>query len=145
MPTVVPAHTGTHIPEAAVMGPRFRGDDIYESSTLGAGAYSGSSAGGCPNAGSGRPAIAQAARTVLASRHAMVIGPTPPGTGEIEPATSATSANATSPTMRERPPAGVTRLTPTSMTVAPGLTQSRRTISGRPTAANKRSARRQTA
>ena len=72
----------------------------------------------------------------------MVIGPTPPGTGEIAPATSATSANATSPTMRERPPAGVTRLTPTSMTVAPGLTQSRRTISGRPTAANKRSARR---
>jgi hypothetical protein len=24
---VVPAHAGTHIPEAVVMGPRFRGDD----------------------------------------------------------------------------------------------------------------------
>jgi hypothetical protein len=24
---VVPAKAGTHIPEAAVMGPRFRGDD----------------------------------------------------------------------------------------------------------------------
>ena len=34
---------------------------------------------------------------------------------------------------------------PTSITVAPGLTQSRRTISGLPTAANTRSARRQTA
>jgi hypothetical protein len=25
--SVVPAHAGTHIPEAVVMGPRFRGDD----------------------------------------------------------------------------------------------------------------------
>ncbi len=35
----------------------------------------------------------------------MVIGPTPPGTGVIAPATSATSANATSPTMRDLPSA----------------------------------------
>jgi hypothetical protein len=29
---VVPAHAGTHIPEAVVMGPRFRGDDrIHQS------------------------------------------------------------------------------------------------------------------
>ena len=42
---------------------------------------------------------------VLASRQAMVIGPTPPGTGVIAPATSPTSAKATSPTMRALPPA----------------------------------------
>ncbi len=33
------------------------------------------------------PFCAQAARTVLRSRQAMVMGPTPPGTGVIEPAT----------------------------------------------------------
>jgi len=27
LPAVVPANAGTHIPEAVVMGPRFRGDD----------------------------------------------------------------------------------------------------------------------
>jgi len=42
-------------------------------------------------AGFGRPAIAQAARTVFTSRHAIVIGPTPPGTGVTAPATSAAS------------------------------------------------------
>ena len=37
----------------------------------------------------------------------MVIGPTPPGTGVIAPATLAASANATSPTRRDFPvPAG---------------------------------------
>jgi len=29
-PSVVPAQAGTHIPEAVVMGPRFRGDDSDE-------------------------------------------------------------------------------------------------------------------
>src|SRR5262249_48153685 len=37
--------------------------------------------------GGGNPALAQAARNVLTSRHAIVIGPTPPGTGVIAPAT----------------------------------------------------------
>ena len=39
------------------------------------------------SAGGGRSERAQAALTVLASRQAMVIGPTPPGTGVIAPAT----------------------------------------------------------
>src|SRR6202035_18987 len=91
--------------------------------------------------GSGNPAPIQAARSVLASRHAIVIGPTPPGTGVIAPATSTASAKLTSPTMRDLPPSTVSRLIPTSMTVEPGLIQPPRTNSGRPMAANKRSAR----
>ena len=51
----------------------------------------------------------------------------------------------TSPTSRVLPSRAGTRLMPTSITVAPGLIQSPRTISGRPTAANSRSARRHTA
>ena len=47
----------------------------------------------------------QVACSVLSSRQAMVIGPTPPGTGVIAPATSLASAKATSPTMRDLPPA----------------------------------------
>src|SRR6266568_6027928 len=73
--------------------------------------------------GGGSPASAQAARTVLASRHAIVIGPTPPGTGVSAPATPRASSNATSPTMRDLPPPPGTRLMPTSITVAPGLIQ----------------------
>src|SRR5215831_18510068 len=46
--------------------------------------------------------------------------------------------------MRVLPPSPGTRLIPTSMTVAPGLIQSPRTISGRPMAATSTSARRQT-
>jgi hypothetical protein len=42
--------------------------------------------------GSGRPCVRQYAVNVFASRHAIVIGPTPPGTGVIAPATAATSA-----------------------------------------------------
>ena len=92
--------------------------------------------------GGGRPANAQAARTVLTSRQAIVIGPTPPGTGVMAPATAQASAYATSPTSRVLPPSAGTRLIPTSITVAPGLIQSALIISGRPTAANSRSARR---
>ena len=92
----------------------------------------------------GNPADVHAALTVLASRQAIVIGPTPPGTGVIAPATSRASSNATSPTTR-RLPSRMTRLTPTSITVAPGLIQSPRTNSERPIAANTRSARRHTA
>ena len=86
------------------------------------------------------PACARAASSVLRSRQAIVIGPTPPGTGVIAPATCATSSKATSPAS----PSAV-RLMPTSITVAPGLTQSPRTIPARPTAAIRTSARRQTA
>jgi hypothetical protein len=32
--SVVPAHAGTHIPEAVVMGPRFRGDDSKQAVRL---------------------------------------------------------------------------------------------------------------
>jgi hypothetical protein len=39
--------------------------------------------------GSARPLARQAAVRVLARRHAMVIGPTPPGTGVMAPATRA--------------------------------------------------------
>ena len=48
----------------------------------------------------------QAARSVLTSRHTIVIGPTPPGTGVIAPATSTASAKFTSPTMRDLPSRG---------------------------------------
>src|SRR6185369_5152322 len=93
----------------------------------------------------GNPAIVQAARTVLTIRQAMVIGPTPPGTGVIAPATCEASAKLTSPTSFDLPPGPGTRLMPTSITVAPGLIQSPRTISGRPIAATSRSALRHTA
>src|SRR6516165_10824475 len=84
----------------------------------------------CPvSAGRERPASAHAAKSVLASRQAIVIGPTPPGTGVMAPATLHTAAKATSPTMLDLPLSSVTRLMPTSITVAPGLTQLRRTIS----------------
>ena len=73
---------------------------------------------------------------MLASNIAIVIGPTPPGTGVILPATAAAESNSTSPTS----PASVLFM-PTSITVAPGLIQSPLTISGRPTAAIKTSAR----
>jgi hypothetical protein len=45
----------------------------------------------------------------------MVIGPTPPGTGVIAPATSARLAKSTSPTSRILPSRS-TRLMPTSIT-----------------------------
>ena len=66
----------------------------------------------------------------------MVIGPTPPGTGVIAPAIWRASVNCdvADKAMAASLAAG-TRLMPTSITVAPGLIQSPRTISGRPTAA----------
>ena len=45
------------------------------------------------------PACRHAARSVLTSRHTIVIGPTPPGTGVMAPATSTASAKHTSPTI----------------------------------------------
>ncbi len=81
----------------------------------------------------------EAALNVLASSIAIVIGPTPPGTGVIAPATSATASKSTSPTR----PSSV-RFVPTSITVAPGLTISAVTNPGEPTAATRMSAREQT-
>ena len=85
--------------------------------------------------------LRRAAVTVFSNRQAIVIGPTPPGTGVIAPATSIAASNITSPTRR---PSG-RRLIPTSITVAPGLIQSPPIISARPVAAIKMSARRHSA
>ena len=64
------------------------------------------------------------------SKQAIVIGPTPPGTGVNAFATLDTSSNATSPTI----PLSVL-LIPTSITIASFLIQSALTSSGIPTAA----------
>ena len=65
---------------------------------------------------------------------ATVMGPTPPGTGDTQPASWATSSNATSPTVRCLPSASVTLLIPTSITTAPGLTMPAVMSPGLPTA-----------
>src|SRR4029077_12868012 len=83
--------------------------------------------------------------SVFLSSIAIVIRPTPPGTGVMADATSATGANATSPTIRY-PLAWVassTRLMPTSITTAPGRTISAVTNSGLPIATIRMSAERQ--
>src|SRR5437899_8009224 len=72
--------------------------------------------GGYPRAES----CSSAARSVLASNVAMVIGPTPPGTGVIHDARFFAAAKSTSP--QSLPSAF--RLIPTSITIAPGLIQS---------------------
>ena len=68
--------------------------------------------------------------TVFFNKHAIVIGPTPPGTGVRAFATFDTSLKSTSPTK----PFSVL-LIPTSITIASFLTQSPFTSSGIPTAA----------
>jgi hypothetical protein len=60
---------------------------------------------------------------VFSSRQAIVIGPTPPGTGVTARAWPSASVTA-SPTIRDPPFAPATRLMPTSITTAPGFTQS---------------------
>ena len=76
----------------------------------------GRASGGTPQ--SERSAVS----TTLASSRARVMGPTPPGLGESQEATSSTPS-ATSPAMRPLPVAGsTTRETPTSRTTAPGAT-----------------------
>ena len=77
------------------------------------------------------PAFRAAAITVFAISMAIVIGPTPPGTGVMAPATFDAAAKSTSPTsfVFPSPFSGAgTRLMPTSMTQAPGFTQSPFTI-----------------
>ena len=74
---------------------------------------------------------------------AMVIGPTPPGTGVIQPATWLADAKSTSP--RSLPASGSpsgTRLMPTSTTIAPGLSIAPVSVPRRPTAATTTSASR---
>src|SRR5690606_7895637 len=79
-------------------------------------------------AGGTRPARICAATRVLRSSTAIVIGPTPPGTGVIAPATSTAEAKSTSPTSLVLPSPASIRLMPTSITVAPGFSQSPLTI-----------------
>ena len=66
----------------------------------------------------------------MLSKQAIVIGPTPPGTGVIALATLETSSKSTSPTKPES-----VLLIPTSITIAPFFTQSPFTNWGMPTAA----------
>src|SRR5262249_9144929 len=78
-----------------------------------------------------------AAVTVFDSSIAIVIRPTPPGTGVIMPARSAAAAYSTSPTSL---PSSV-RLMPTSTTTAPGFTHAPAMWRARPIAATSTSAR----
>src|SRR5205823_14582018 len=85
-----------------------------------------------------------AARTVFDRSIAIVMGPTPPGTGEIAFAFRRTASKSTSPTVRE-PLFAVgsgMRLMPTSMTTTPSRTMSAVTNRGEPIAATRISARR---
>src|SRR5439155_25349406 len=71
--------------------------------------------------GSPNPARRCAATRVLRNKQAIVIGPTPPGTGVIAPATPSASSNATSPSSLRVPSSCSARSCPTSITVAPGF------------------------
>src|SRR2546423_1148065 len=81
-------------------------------------------------------AAISAARTVFSISIAIVIGPTPPGTGVIFEATSRTDSKSTSPCSRVPVlvPGSLTRLVPTSITTAPGFTMSPVTMRGLPAA-----------
>ena len=81
----------------------------------------------------------RAPRSVLRSSIAIVIGPTPPGTGRDR---AGHLDRRVEVDVAGRPSSE--RLMPTSITVAPGLIQSPLTIRSRPTAATRTSARRQT-
>src|SRR5690606_37498253 len=81
---------------------------------------------------------ASAASSVFCISVATVIGPTPPGTGVIQEARLAASSKPTSPTRRP----SSSRLMPTSMTTAPGLTHWPGMMPGRPTATTRMSASR---
>ena len=91
--------------------------------------------------GSERPYLRQQATRVFTNKQAIVIGPTPPGTGVIAPATLEQLENSASPTSRLLPLLPSTLLIPTSISVAPGLIQLPLTISALPTAATTISAR----
>ncbi|MNC90441.1 hypothetical protein D3C83_65410 [compost metagenome] len=76
---------------------------------------------------------------------ATVTGPTPPGTGVTQLATSFTPSVSTSPTIFVSPFGPVIWLMPMSMTAAPGLTMSACRKWGLPTATRTASARRECA
>src|SRR6266702_174024 len=82
------------------------------------------------------PARMNAAATALDSSIAIVMGPTPPGTGVIQPARRAAGSYSTSPTSF---PAAV-RFIPTSNTAAPGRIHSPGMIPALPIAATPTSA-----
>mmetsp|Transcript_106347 Transcript_106347/g.343050 ORF Transcript_106347/g.343050 Transcript_106347/m.343050 type:complete len:245 (+) Transcript_106347:459-1193(+) len=88
------------------------------------------------------PRLWRARFSVFFMSMAMVMGPTPPGTGVMAEATALASAKCTSPTRRW--PlffvASSTALMPTSMTTQPGFSQSPRTNSALPMAATTMSA-----
>src|SRR4029453_909128 len=84
------------------------------------------------------PARRSAARSVLRRSIAIVMGPTPPGTGVIARTRSETPPKSTSPTTL---PVS-RRLMPTSITHAPSFTMSFVTVPGRPAATHRTSARR---
>src|SRR6266705_2610474 len=77
-----------------------------------------------------------AADTVFERSIAIVIGPTPPGTGEMAFALSFTASKSTSPTVRYPPfaPGSGMRLMPTSITTAPLRTMSALRKRGEPIA-----------
>ena len=91
-----------------------------------------------------RPRSRAAPSTQFRSSMAMVIGPTPPGTGVRCEAVAAQLAKSTSPTSRYPRffEASSTALIPTSMTTAPGFSQAPCTYSAIPHAATTMSASR---
>src|SRR6185437_1644886 len=90
-----------------------------------------------------RDALCSAARTVFLSSIAIVIGPTPPGTGVMRDARSRALSKSTSPTSLKPLFAveSATRLIPTSITTAPSFTMSPVTMPGFPAATMRMSAR----
>mmetsp|Transcript_9477 Transcript_9477/g.15050 ORF Transcript_9477/g.15050 Transcript_9477/m.15050 type:complete len:221 (-) Transcript_9477:494-1156(-) len=90
----------------------------------------------------GRSRLSLARLSVFFSSMAMVIGPTPPGTGVMREATRLASPKCTSPTSRWPSffVGSSIGLIPTSMTTQPGFSQSPLTISALPSAATKMSA-----
>ena len=80
--------------------------------------------------------LSSAAFNVFFISIAIVIGPTPPGTGVIAPATGSADAKSTSPTSVF----GAIRFMPTSITTAPGFIISPVMKFGIPTAATRMSA-----
>src|SRR5699024_6446880 len=128
-----PADTGHDSgPRTRVRGPESFGT-VFALAVVGA-------ANGADAANAQSRAALTAVSTTFLSSRARVIGPTPPGFGETQAATSAT-AGSTSPTIFDLPVSGsVARETPTSRTIAPGLTASAVTIPAEPAAATMTSA-----
>src|SRR5699024_892978 len=121
----LPADTGHDSgPRTRARGPEACGT-VFALAVLGAANGADAASAQCRAAGS-------AVSTRFLRSRARVIGPAPPGFGETQAATSAT-AGSTAPTIFDLPVAGsVPRETPTSRTIAPGLTASAVTIPAEP-------------